>query len=61
MNNTKQGAPGVRELLAQAQHAAADRDPDKALHLFWECTREYLKRQLPFKAIAVSRLSLIHI
>jgi len=55
MNNTKQGAPGVRELLAQAQRAAADRDPDKALHLFSECTREYLKRQLPFKAIAVSR------
>jgi len=55
MNNTKQGAPVVRELLARAESAAAARNPDKALDLFATCAREYLRRQLPFKAIAVSK------
>jgi len=55
MSNTKRSAPGVRELLAQAECAAAGKDKDKALDLFSECTREYLRMQLPFKAIAVSR------
>ena len=55
MNNTKQGAPGVRELLSRAERAAAGKDPERAIDLFSECTREYLRRQLPFKAIAVSK------
>lgn len=55
MNNTRQSAPKVRELLARAEREAAESDRGRALELFSECTREYLRRQLPFKAIAVAK------
>lgn len=54
MNNAKKDTPGVRELLVRAGQAAAGKDSEKALALFDECTREYLRRGLPFRAIAVA-------
>ncbi|HPI91528.1 MAG TPA: cyclic nucleotide-binding domain-containing protein [Deltaproteobacteria bacterium] len=55
MNNAQKGAPGVRELLDQAVKAARRKDEDRALSRFEECIREYVRKQLPFKAIAVSK------
>ncbi len=55
MNKPRPGTKDPRELLAEAQHAASRNDVDMALCLFDECIKEYLKRQLPFKAMAVSK------
>jgi hypothetical protein len=55
MNKSRPDTKDPRELLADAQHAASRKDVDMALCLFDECIREYLKRKLPFKAMAVSR------
>ncbi|HQI82746.1 MAG TPA: cyclic nucleotide-binding domain-containing protein, partial [Deltaproteobacteria bacterium] len=55
MNTTTRGPAGVRDLLAGAEQAAAARDSERALALFGACVGEYLRKRLPFKAIAVSR------
>ena len=55
MNKSRPDMKDPRELLADAQRAASHKDIDMALCLFDECIKEYLKRQLPFKAMAVSR------
>ncbi len=55
MNKSGQDTKDPRKLLSDAQHAASCKDVDMALRLFDECMKEYLKRQLPFKAMAVSR------
>jgi hypothetical protein len=55
MNKPGPGTKDPRELLAEAQHAASRKDVDMALCLFDECIKEYLKRRLPFKAMAVSK------
>jgi hypothetical protein len=55
MNKSKHDTKDPRELLADAQRAASHKDVDMALRLFDECIKEYLKRQLPFKSIAVSK------
>jgi CRP-like cAMP-binding protein len=55
MNISRSNTKDPRKLLADAQHAASRKDFDRALCLFDECIKEYLKRQMPFKAMAVSR------
>ncbi|HWR67492.1 MAG TPA: cyclic nucleotide-binding domain-containing protein [Desulfomonilia bacterium] len=55
MNRQKRSTPEARDLLTQAERAAAGKDPDKAFSLFEECVRVFLRRQMPFKAIAVSK------
>jgi CRP-like cAMP-binding protein len=55
MNKSRPDTKDPRELLADAQQAASRKDVDMALCLFDECVREYLKRKLPFKAMAVSK------
>jgi hypothetical protein len=55
MNKSRPATKDPRELLSDAQRAASRKDVDMALCLFDECIKEYLKRQLPFKAMAVSR------
>ena len=55
MNKPRLDTKDPRELLTDAQGAASRKDVDMALCLFDECIKEYLKRQLPFKAIAVSK------
>lgn len=55
MSTTTRGPAGVRDLLDRAEQAAAARDSERALALFDACVGEYLRKRLPFKAIAVSR------
>ena len=55
MNKSRPDTKDPRELLADAQHAASRKDVDMALRLFDECIKEYLKRKLLFKAMAVSK------
>jgi CRP-like cAMP-binding protein len=55
MNKSRPDTKDPRKLLTDAQHAASRKDVDMALCLFDECIKEYLKRQLPFKAMAVSK------
>jgi len=55
MNKSKQTVVDPRILSALAQRAASEKDIDKALCLFDACIQEYLKRQKPFKAVAVSK------
>jgi hypothetical protein len=55
MNRPRPDTKDPRMLLADAQRAASRKDADSALRLFDECIEEYLKRHLPFKAMAVSR------
>src|SRR5208337_2601546 len=55
MIKSKQTVVDPRILSAQAQRAASGKDIDKALCLFDACIQEYLKRQKPFKAVAVSK------
>jgi hypothetical protein len=55
MNKARPDTKDPRELLTDAQRAASRKDVDMALCLFDECIKEYLKRQLLFKAMAVSK------
>jgi len=55
MIKSKKIVADPRILSAQAQRAASEKDIDKALCLFDACIQEYLKRQKPFKAVAVSK------
>jgi hypothetical protein len=55
MNKSKPETKDPRELLLDALRAASCKNVDMALCLFDECIKGYLKRQLPFKAVAVSK------
>lgn len=55
MNKSRLDTKDPRELLTEAQRAASRKDVDMALCLFDACIKGYLKRQLTFKAMAVSR------
>ncbi len=55
MNKSKPVTKDPRTLLADAQHAASRKEVDTALLLFDECIKEYIKRKLLFKAMAVSK------
>ncbi|HVN71593.1 MAG TPA: cyclic nucleotide-binding domain-containing protein [Desulfomonilia bacterium] len=55
MKKPKQQAVDPRVLLKSAESAATGKEINKSLSFFEECIREYLKRQLPFKAIAVAK------
>jgi CRP-like cAMP-binding protein len=55
MNKSSLVTKDPRMLLADAQRAASRKEVDTALCLFDECIKEYLKRQLLFKAMGVSK------
>lgn len=47
----------AKALLRMAEQTAAGNDPEKAIELFEECIREYLKDELPFKALAAAKIA----
>jgi CRP-like cAMP-binding protein len=55
MNNRKTHKTEPREILALAERAVSLGDTLDALRFFDACIQEYLKRGMPFKAIAVAK------
>jgi hypothetical protein len=55
VKNQKNEKVEPRELLDLAEKAASRKNPDEALMHFRECIREYLSRNMPFRAIAVAK------
>jgi hypothetical protein len=55
MGRQKGEPKDVRRMLEEALGAASGKDTERALRLFGQCIEEYLRRNLPFKAIATAR------
>ena len=55
MNNSKPEGTNPKDLLRQANGAAAEGDRIRSLMLFESCIRQYLSRQMPLKAIAAAK------
>lgn len=55
MNRHKKQKADPREVLTLAEQAASKRDFDEALRLFDVCIQDYLKKNMPFRAIAVAK------
>ena len=45
----------MREMLALAEEAASKKNFDETLRLFTACIQDYLKKNMPFRAIAVAK------
>ena len=55
MNHSKPEGTNPKDLLRQANGAAAEGDRIRSLMLFESCIRQYLSRQMPLKAIAAAK------
>ncbi len=55
MKSPKNRKAEPRELLALAEKASSGKNTEEALSFYRECIREYLSRNMPFRAIAVAK------
>ena len=55
MKKHKAQKTDMREMLALAEEAASKKNFDETLRLFTVCIQDYLKKNMPFRAIAVAK------